>query len=122
MTTERPRTTTASRAAAASRVRYALVPLPTLGIEGVARRSGLHPDLLRRFVALGLVDAGRGPSGELLFPLSAPAQAARVQRLRCGLNLNYAAVGLVVDLLDRINRLEAALRSTGTRSDHRPWT
>jgi chaperone modulatory protein CbpM len=48
-----------------------------------------------------------------VFPLSAPARLARMQRLRCGLDLNYAAVGVVMDLLDRINRLEAALRSAG---------
>jgi hypothetical protein len=44
-----------------------------------------------------------------------------VQRLRTGLGLNYAAVGLVTDLLDRIALLETALRasrSTGRSS----WT
>ena len=35
---------------------------------------------------------------------------ARVQRLRAGFALNYAAIGLVTDLLDRIAVLEAALR------------
>jgi hypothetical protein len=38
------------------------------------------------------------------------AEVARVQRLRAGFALNYAAVGLVADLLDRIAALEAALR------------
>jgi chaperone modulatory protein CbpM len=38
---------------------------------------------------------------------------ARAQRLHGGLCLNYAAVGLVLELLDRIEVLEAALRRAG---------
>jgi len=38
-----------------------------------------------------------------------------VQRLRAGFALNYAAVGLVTDLLDRIAVLEAALRAAQRR-------
>jgi len=102
--------------------RYAIVPVPGLSLHTVARRSGLHPDLIRRFVALGLVDAGSDASGRLVFAPTAPAALARVQRLRTGLCLNYASLGLVLDLLDRISLLEAALRQAGVRSDLPPWT
>ncbi|WP_436789683.1 chaperone modulator CbpM [Yinghuangia sp. YIM S10712] len=102
--------------------RYALVPVPKLSLHAVARRSGLHPDLIRRFVALGLVDAERDAAGHLVFDPTAPAVLARVQRLRSGLCLNYASIGLVLDLLDRISLLEAALRGRGTRSEPPPWT
>ncbi|MGP4001401.1 chaperone modulator CbpM [Streptomyces sp. 8N706] len=101
---------------------YALVPVPRLSLESVARRSQLHPDLIRRFVALGLLDAERDATGELMFARTAPATLARIQRLRAGLCLNYTSIGLVLDLLDRISRLEAALRRSGTRSDQPPWT
>ncbi|KAA0941968.1 MULTISPECIES: chaperone modulator CbpM [Streptomyces] len=103
-------------------VRYAIVPVPGLSLETVARRSGLHPDLVRRFVALGLVDADSDTSGRLVFAPSAPAALARVQRLRTGLCLNYASLGLVLDLLDHISLLEATLRRAGMRSDPPPWT
>ncbi|MER7837699.1 chaperone modulator CbpM [Streptomyces sp. NPDC096040] len=109
-------------APAGSRVQYAIVPVPRLSLDTVARRSGVHPELIRRFVALGLVDADRDTAGRLLFSPTAPATLARVQRLRTGLCLNYASIGLVLDLLDRISLLEAALRRTGTRSDPPPWT
>ncbi|MFG2888004.1 chaperone modulator CbpM [Streptomyces sp. NPDC048248] len=102
-------------------VRYALVPVPTLGLDAVARRCGLHPELVRRFVALGLVDAKRDASGQLVFQPSAPAKLARVQRLRAGLNLNYASIGLVLDLLDRISLLESTIRRSGARSDDVSW-
>ncbi|WP_369243885.1 chaperone modulator CbpM [Streptomyces sp. R41] len=97
----------------------ALVPVRRLGLDVVARRSGLHPDLVRRFVALGLVDATRDAAGRLWFEPSAPATLARIQRLRAALPLNYASLGLVLDLLDRISELEDALRrsNAGSRSD-----
>ncbi|MFF3419843.1 chaperone modulator CbpM [Streptomyces sp. NPDC002698] len=107
---------------ASTAVRYALVPAPRLSLDSVARRSGLHPDLIRRFVALGLVDAERDAAGHLVFDPTAPAALARIQRLRTGLCLNYASIGLVLDLLDRISLLEAALRGRGTRSETPPWT
>ena len=79
-------------------------------VDAVARRTGVHPDLIRRFVALGLVEASRDASGELSLRGDAAVTVARVQRLHDDLDLNYAAIGLVLDLLDRIDRLEAALR------------
>lgn len=98
---------------------YAMVPVRRLSLDVVARRSGLHPDLVRRFVALGLVDAVSDADGRLWFEPAAPATLARIQRLRAGLPLNYASLGLVLDLLDRISELEAALRrsNAGSRSD-----
>ncbi|MFF3565448.1 chaperone modulator CbpM [Streptomyces sp. NPDC002574] len=107
---------------ASTAVRYGLVPAPRLSLDTVARRAGLHPDLIRRFVALGLVDAERDAAGHLVFDPTAPAVLARIQRLRTGLCLNYASIGLVLDLLDRISLLEAALRGRGTRSETPPWT
>ncbi|HEX4089893.1 MAG TPA: chaperone modulator CbpM, partial [Trebonia sp.] len=71
-------------------------------LEEFAMLSGLHPDLIRRLVALGLVETYRDPAGQLWFSRSELAALARVQRLRAGFSLNYAAVGLVADLLDRI--------------------
>ncbi|MFC8076697.1 chaperone modulator CbpM [Streptomyces sp. NPDC057307] len=98
---------------------HALVPVRRLSVEGVARRSGLHPDLVTRFAALGLVQARRDTRGRLWFEPTAPATLARAQRLRAGLSLNYASLGLVLDLLDRISELESELRhgNAGSRSD-----
>jgi hypothetical protein len=92
--------------------RYALVYQVTargLTVEDFATAAGLHPGLVARLVALGLLDAHPGPEGPVL-PRGQVARAARIMRLRAGLSLNYSAVGLVMDLLDRIDELEAALR------------
>jgi chaperone modulatory protein CbpM len=120
MSTRSP--TTAVLAPISAVVEYTMVPVPRLSLETVALRSGLHPDLIRRFVVLGLVDAERDASGRLVFAPTAPATLARIERLRAGLCLNYASIGLVLDLLDRISRLEAALRRSGTKSNQPPWT
>jgi hypothetical protein len=97
-------------------LRYPLVrgPAPALlDDEEFARRCGLHPELVRRFWALGLIPAARHPDGSLWFsPAQVPA-VARLQRLHASLPLNYAALGLVCDLLDRITDLETALRVRG---------
>ena len=100
---------------------YAMVRVTGLSLDDFAAAAGLHPDLVRRLVALGLVDAASDAAGRLWFPRSQLAAVARVQRLRAGLGLNYAAVGLVTDLLDRIALLETALRAS--RSPGRSsWT
>jgi DNA-binding transcriptional MerR regulator len=85
---------------------YPLAPPVRLSLDGFARRAGMHPDLVRRYVALGLVDADRDGAGRLWFRTTELRTVARVQRLRAGLSLNYAAIGLVLDLLDRIDELE----------------
>jgi MerR HTH family regulatory protein len=70
-------------------------------VRALARRSGLHPDLVRRLIALDAVD-----------PLDwdAAARLARLVRLRRDLGLNVAGAALVCDLLARIEELEARRR------------
>jgi chaperone modulatory protein CbpM len=50
-------------------------------------------------------------SGQPLVSETELATLARIRRLHAGLPLNYAAVGIVLDLLTRIDELEARLRS-----------
>lgn len=86
---------------------------PRLTLDAFSRAVGLHPELVVRFVRLGIIDADRDASGALFFAPREIARTARILRLRAGLSLNYASLGLVVDLLDRIAVLEATLQ-------HRP--
>ena len=89
---------------------YALVRAPRLDLDEFAIDAGLHPDLVRRLVALGVLDATRDSAGRLWFARTQLSAVGRIQRLRAGFALNYAATGLVIDLLDRIAVLEAAMR------------
>jgi chaperone modulatory protein CbpM len=91
-------------------VTYAIVRARQLDLDHFAAAAGMHPELVRRFVTLGLIDATCDPAGDLWFAPSQLAAVARIQRLHAGFALNYAAIGLVTDLLDRIAALQAALR------------
>jgi len=99
-------------------IAYPMMRPSRLSLDRFAREAGLHPQLVQKFVALGLLDAERDATGALWFRPAALVTVARVQRLRAGLSLNYAAIGLVLDLLDHIDELEAASRRTGSRT----WT
>ncbi len=82
-----------------------------LDLETFSRAVAMHPELVRRLVALGLLDAYVDAAGELWFPPTQLSAAARVQRLRAAFGMNYASIGLVTELLDRIARLERTLRA-----------
>jgi hypothetical protein len=99
-------------------IAYPMTRPSRLSLDRFARQAGLHPELVQKFVALGLLEAERDATGALWFRPAALVTVARVQRLRAGLSLNYAAIGLVLDLLDRIDELEAASRRVGSRT----WT
>jgi chaperone modulatory protein CbpM len=96
-------------------VTYALVRAARLDLDEFAAAAGVHPELIRRFVVLGIIDADRDPGGRLWFAPAQLAAVARIQRLRAGFALNYAAIGLVTDLLDQIAALQTALRRAGGR-------
>ena len=94
--------------------RYALVRQTRPGLLPVAQFAavcGLHPVMVARLVALGLLDAHTDATGATVLPASQIARAARIMRLRAGLGLNYTALGVVLDLLERIDTLEAQVRA-----------
>jgi hypothetical protein len=78
-------------------VRRSTVPIET---RVLAREAGVHPDLVRRFVALGLLEP---------HPVDAAARIARAARLRRDLGVNYAGAVLACELLARIDELQRRL-------------
>jgi hypothetical protein len=78
-------------------VRRSTVPIET---RALAREAGVHPDLVRRFVALGLLEP---------HPVDAAARIARAARLRRDLGVNYAGAVLACELLARIDELQRRL-------------
>ena len=77
-----------------------------LSLDSYARITGVHPELVRRLVTLGLLDITRDAEGNLWFDPAQVREMARLQRLHLELNLTYSSLGLVMDLLDRISDLE----------------
>jgi chaperone modulatory protein CbpM len=89
---------------------YALTLQTRLDLESFARATQTHPDLVGRLVVLGALDAQVDSAGRLWFSPTQMTRMARIKRLRASFSVNYATVGLVCDLLDRIALLEASAR------------
>jgi MerR family transcriptional regulator, heat shock protein HspR len=82
-----------------------------LSLSQVAFTTGLHPELVERFVGMGLIDyAGRNAEGEMLFATEVVSVVRRIVRLRNHLGVNYAGIGVILELMARIEDLEGNLR------------
>jgi chaperone modulatory protein CbpM len=97
-------------AVALVRIRSGGAPLLTL--ESLARETGLHPDLIRRFVQFGLLAPRGGTASAPLFAEQDVPLLARAARLRRDLGVNYAGAVLASELLARIEDLERRVRGS----------
>lgn len=78
-----------------------------LSFEQLAEAVGLSERDLDRLVRDGLVEpAGQGT---LEFTADTPARVRRMLRLRRDLGVNFTGAAIIVDLLERIEQLEASL-------------
>jgi MerR-like DNA binding protein len=110
---------TETRTTTVTLVRWAAGPRAgdTLDIEALAREAGLHPDLVRRFVDLGLLTPVGGTSAAPRFRRDAAALLACAGRLRRDLGIGYAGAVLACELLARIDGLEERLRRYEPRDE-----
>lgn len=76
-----------------------------LALSEVARLAGVHPDLIDRLTTLGLIDPVE-TFPEPCFDVSTILRIRSILRLHHDLGVNWAGVGVIMDLLDRIERLE----------------
>ncbi|SMC25380.1 MerR HTH family regulatory protein [Desulfacinum hydrothermale DSM 13146] len=82
-----------------------------LSLMDLAGETGVHPELIRRFVHLGLVDPlDEAHREELFFEPSAVHVVRKILRLRRDLGINYAGIGVVLELMHRVEQLEARVR------------
>ncbi len=78
-------------------------------LESLARETGLHPDVIRRFAQFGLLAPRGGTAAAPLFAEQDAMLLARAARLRRDLGVNYAGAVLASELLARIEDLEQRL-------------
>jgi hypothetical protein len=90
-----------------------------LSLDALAREAGMHPELVHRFIVLGLVQREGGTAAAPLFPGSAAARLAKAARLRRDLGIGYAGAVFACELLARIDELEVRLLRYET-TDGRP--
>ncbi len=85
-------------------------------LREVAYRCGIHPDLVERLVRLGLIDyEERRPDGVVLFQHDVVPTIRRILRLRNELGVNYVGVGVILELMARIEALEEQIRELESR-------
>jgi hypothetical protein len=89
------------------RRRYARIPPSSelLTLNELARLARVHPDIVECLLEWGLVEPMESEP-ELLFKDSAVPTIRRIMRIRNDLGLNWAGIGVVLDLLGRIDNLE----------------
>jgi len=75
-------------------------------LEDAATRAGLHPDILRRFVEFGLLEPAQVSGAEILLDSVALHRINVIQHLRYDLGINLAGIGVILELLDRIDALQ----------------
>jgi DNA-binding transcriptional MerR regulator len=75
-------------------------------LDGLAARTGLHPTLIERFVEYGLIEPVERAGAHMLFDVDCVARVRKIERLRRHLGANLASVAVILDLLDRLSKLE----------------
>jgi DNA-binding transcriptional MerR regulator len=96
-----------------------------VAVEKLARDAGVHPDIVRRFAQLGLLEPRGGTPAAPLFRPQDALLIARAMRLRRDLGVNYAGAVLATELLARIEELEQRSRAGApTHTEHEviAWT
>jgi DNA-binding transcriptional MerR regulator len=96
-----------------SKTKYALCHIETrkwmkIGSREVAALCNVHPDFIDRLVRLGLLEPTdrNDRQNEWGFEEDSVLLVKKIVRLREDLGINYAGIGVVLELLARIESLE----------------
>jgi DNA-binding transcriptional MerR regulator len=76
-----------------------------LTLQEIARLVGIHPELVDKLMALGLIDPTE-TTPEPLFDVATILRIRRILRLRHDLGVNWVGIGIVLDLLAKVEALE----------------
>ena len=85
--------------------KHELVSVPGITIHELSRLCECHLTVARRLFSIGLIEP-LTVGDTLLFDQSVVVRARKALRLKRDLRLNFDAMALVMDLLDRIDDLE----------------
>ena len=78
---------------------------PVYLISVAARMCGLHPQTLRLYERLGLIQPHRVGNSKRLYSEADIARLRRIQRLTQQMGVNLAGVEIILRLLDRIEQM-----------------
>jgi chaperone modulatory protein CbpM len=80
-----------------------------LTYDELALAAGVRPAVLARLIRLGVIEPER-PDADA-FPVSTLARLRRMLRLQAQLGVNFTGAAIILDLLDRLQRLERGAAS-----------
>jgi hypothetical protein len=72
--------------------------------------TGIEPVRLREFMDLGWIEAWKTAQNEIFFSSRDVRRIRKAQRLCCDFELTTVGVTIIIDLLERIERLEQEVR------------
>ncbi|MBC7288291.1 MAG: MerR family transcriptional regulator [Armatimonadetes bacterium] len=91
---------------------------PVYYIGVAARLVGVHPQTLRSYERLGFVRPYRTQRGQRLYSEADLDRVRQVRRLIEELGVNLAGVEVILNLLDRIEKLQAEVEALKRRIEH----
>jgi chaperone modulatory protein CbpM len=90
------------------RTRNEMVAVPGISLQEISRLCECQAAVIRRLLDIGLLEPLRH-SVQPHFDRSAVIRVRKALRLKRDLSLNFDAVALVMELLDRIEELESRI-------------
>ncbi|MEV6526262.1 heat shock protein transcriptional repressor HspR [Longispora sp. NPDC051575] len=81
-------------------------------ISVAARLAGMHPQTLRQYDRLGLVEAGRAPGGGRRYSARDVDVLREIQRLSQEEGVNLAGIKRIIDLENMVDELRHRLAAT----------
>jgi len=92
---------------------------PVYLISVAARMCGLHPQTLRLYERLGLVQPHRVGNSKRLYSEADIARLRRIQRLTQQMGVNLAGVEIILRLLERIEQMNCEMSEVVAQTNMR---
>ena len=86
-----------------------MTQLTLYSVQDIATRTGVDVTFVEQLLELGVITTHPGAPGRV-FACEVTIRVGKLVRLQRDLHLNLEGAALVIDLLDRIEQLEARLR------------
>jgi DNA-binding transcriptional MerR regulator len=80
-----------------------------LTLNELADAAELHPALIEKFIAYGLIEPTTSEGADSLFPIAHVERLRRIMRLRHDLGVNLAGVAIILDMRDHLEELQKEL-------------
>jgi DNA-binding transcriptional MerR regulator len=78
-------------------------------LEVLAERTGIHPERIHGYVEFGLLEPCERVEERLFFAPAALLRLRTIERLRRDVGVNLAGVSIILDLVERLRRLQSEL-------------